>query len=130
MHLTRSACHCLLPPTHIPTSPVSDALQPAASLTSPLRSRGISVYSPRSALDSVWGGVNDWLAKGLGKGQVGALVGEKLDTNEKSEGAEGRLIVLDEPLPVNQLVDRFKKHLGLSQGKISVTSSPFSWTNA
>ncbi|PBK60593.1 NGG1p interacting factor 3 [Armillaria solidipes] len=80
---------------------------------------GISVYSPHSALDSVWGGVNDWLAKGLGKGQVGVLVGEKLDPNGKSEGAEGRLVVLDEPLPVNQLVDRVKKHLGLSQVQVA-----------
>ena len=25
---------------------------------------GISVYFPHSALDSVWGGTNDWLTKG------------------------------------------------------------------
>ncbi|KAK0435829.1 hypothetical protein EV421DRAFT_1716408, partial [Armillaria borealis] len=49
----------------------------------------ISACSPRSALDSVCGGLDDWLAKGLGKDQVAALVGQKLDANGKSEGAEG-----------------------------------------
>jgi len=31
---------------------------------------GIAVYSPHTALDAANGGVNDWLAAGLGKGQV------------------------------------------------------------
>ncbi|KAK0209716.1 NGG1 interacting factor 3-like protein [Armillaria fumosa] len=96
-------------------------LQPAASLASPLCGRGY--LSPHSALDSTLGGVNDWLAMGLGKGQVSALVGEMLDVKGKSECAEGRLVVLDEPLPVNQLVDRVKKHLGLSQVPVAYPSS-------
>ena len=47
----------------------------------------------------MWGGVNDWLAKGLAEGQVGVLVSEKLDADGKSEGTEGRLVVLEELLP-------------------------------
>ncbi|KAK0191817.1 GTP cyclohydrolase 1 type 2/Nif3 [Armillaria mellea] len=66
--------------------------------------------------------VNDWLAKGLGEGQVSALVGEKLDANGKSEGAEGRLVILDEPLPVSEVVDRVKKHLALSQVQVAYPS--------
>src|SRR5258705_13886390 len=53
----------------------SSLLQCAAS--------GISIYSPHTALDSVWGGINDWLAEGLLKskedGEVRALVREKLN---------------------------------------------------
>ena len=34
---------------------------------------GVAVYSPHTALDAAPGGVNDWLAKGLGQGDVRAL---------------------------------------------------------
>jgi len=34
---------------------------------------GIAVYSPHTALDATPGGVNDWLAAGLGKGDVRSL---------------------------------------------------------
>ncbi|KAK0458192.1 NGG1 interacting factor 3-like protein [Desarmillaria tabescens] len=87
---------------------------------------GISVFSPHSSLDSVWGGLNDWLAKGLGTGKVSALVGEKLDANGTSEGAEGRLVILDEPVSVKELVDRVKRHLGLSQVQIAFPSAMLS----
>lgn len=33
----------------------------------------IAIYSPHTAADSVYGGVNDWLAKGLGDGNVTPL---------------------------------------------------------
>ncbi len=32
--------------------------------------RGIAIYSPHTALDAAEGGVNDWLASGLGEGEV------------------------------------------------------------
>ncbi len=34
---------------------------------------GIAIYSPHTALDAAPGGVNDWMAKGLGSGDVRAL---------------------------------------------------------
>ncbi len=72
--------------------------------------------------------MNDWLAKGLGTGEISALAGEKLDASGTSEGAEGRLMILDEPVSVKELVSRVKRHLGLSQGKKSfVTGGRFHW---
>ena len=35
--------------------------------------KGIAVYSPHTALDAAEGGVNDWLASGLGKGDVSTI---------------------------------------------------------
>ena len=35
--------------------------------------KGIAVYSPHTALDAAEGGVNDWLATGLGKGEVSTI---------------------------------------------------------
>ncbi|KAF8971886.1 GTP cyclohydrolase 1 type 2/Nif3 [Flammula alnicola] len=82
--------------------------------------QGISVYSPHTALDSVWGGINDWLAEGLmnGKadGEIRALVREKLNaTSGESEGGEGRLVTLKEPIGMDVLERRIKSHLKLSQ---------------
>ncbi|KXN84973.1 Putative GTP cyclohydrolase 1 type 2 [Leucoagaricus sp. SymC.cos] len=72
---------------------------------------GISVYSPHSALDSVWGGINDWLAEGLmgtrEDSEVKHLVGEKFHpTSGLSEGGEGRLVTLHKPIGFDSLVER------------------------
>lgn len=81
---------------------------------------GISIYSPHSALDSVWGGINDWLAQGLmgtrEDGEVKHLVGEKIHpASGVSEGGEGRLVTLQNPIGFDKLVERVKSHLKLSQ---------------
>lgn len=90
----------------------SSLLQCAAS--------GISVYSPHTALDSVWGGINDWLAEGLMKseddGEIRSLVREKVNVNTgESEGGEGRLLTFKEPIGMDILEQRIKSHLKLSQ---------------
>jgi putative NIF3 family GTP cyclohydrolase 1 type 2 len=72
---------------------------------------GISVYSPHSALDSVYDGINDWLASGLGSGRVD-LIG---DEHPGGKGGPGRLLELDEKTTMSSLQERVKKHLGLTQ---------------
>ena len=72
---------------------------------------GISVYSPHTALDSVYDGINDWLASGLGSGSVD-LIG---DEHSSGRGGPGRLLRLNEKTPMSTLQERVKKHLGLSQ---------------
>lgn len=72
---------------------------------------GISIYSPHSALDSVYGGINDWLASGLGRGRVD-LIG---DEHPSGRGGRGRLLTLDEKTTLSSLQERVKKHLGLAQ---------------
>ncbi len=111
MHLAWCVCHCLIPPTRIPTSPVSDALQPAANLASPLCSWGYLCVLPPLGFGFSMGRHGRLPSKGLGKCRIGTLVGEKLDANGKSEGAEGRLVSLDDPLPVNQHMDGWKRIL-------------------
>jgi dinuclear metal center YbgI/SA1388 family protein len=97
------------------------------TLSNPLQSSllkcaasGISIYSPHTALDAVWGGINDWLAEGLMKskedGEVRALVREKLNVaTGESEGGEGRLVTFKEPIGMDVLEQRIKSHLKLSQ---------------
>ncbi|KAK2462894.1 hypothetical protein APHAL10511_005092 [Amanita phalloides] len=89
---------------------------------------GISIYSPHSALDSVYGGINDWLAKGvLGREENGS-VKPLLDTDVGPDGAEGRLVELVDPITMEVLVKRMKAHLNLEHILIgrSERCKPFS----
>ncbi|KAF7436034.1 hypothetical protein PC9H_002860 [Pleurotus ostreatus] len=82
---------------------------------------GISIYSPHTSLDSVWGGVNDWLGEGvLGSasvqaGKIESLVGDKIGPDGETKGAEGRLVTLSEPITMSDLESRIKQHLGLER---------------
>ena len=59
--------------------PIFDALQrvtdaePKQRIVLEAARAGIAIYSPHTALDAAPGGVNDWLAAGLGSGDVRAL---------------------------------------------------------
>ncbi|KAI9593369.1 GTP cyclohydrolase 1 type 2/Nif3 [Syncephalis fuscata] len=81
---------------------------------------GISVYSPHTALDSCVNGVNDWLASGLGDGTV-SVIKPRDDIIEGQEGAGlGRVMTLNEPVPILKLVDRVKAHLKLSHVRLAM----------
>ena len=85
--------------------------------------QGISVYSPHTALDSVWGGINDWLAEGImttkDDGEIHALGAEKLNPSTgKSEGGEGRIVTLKEPIAMDVLEKRIKSYLKLSHSML------------
>ncbi|UCD75212.1 MAG: Nif3-like dinuclear metal center hexameric protein [Phycisphaerales bacterium] len=64
---------------------------------------GISVHSPHTALDAAPGGVNDWLAEGLGSGDTRAL-----DVYESSPRTEERKIVTFCPV---EAVDQLRNSL-------------------
>ncbi|CAJ0629497.1 538_t:CDS:2 [Entrophospora sp. SA101] len=72
---------------------------------------GISVYSPHTAIDCSVGGVNDWLAKGLGSGTSISLM------PRHEEAGAGRLFTLEEPVSLSTVVKRIKNHLKLKHGK-------------
>ena len=69
---------------------------------------GIPIYSPHTALDNVEGGVNDWLAEGLGAG-VRVPLRPEADTP-----GSGRLVTLDEPVALDVLTNRIRTHRGLT----------------
>lgn len=70
--------------------------------------KNIAVYSPHTALDSVIGGVNDWLADGVGAGDVSVL-----HPLENSDAGQGRLVTLKKSVKLKTLAQRVKKYLGL-----------------
>jgi dinuclear metal center YbgI/SA1388 family protein len=60
------------PPIFRPFATLTDADPKQRIVLRAMRS-GCSIYSPHTALDAIPGGVNDWLAAGLGDGDVRAL---------------------------------------------------------
>jgi dinuclear metal center YbgI/SA1388 family protein len=60
------------PPIFEPMARLTDAT-PKQRIALEAARNGVAVYSPHTALDAAPGGVNDWLAEGLGRGDVRAL---------------------------------------------------------
>lgn len=75
---------------------------------------GIAVFSPHTSLDAKPGGINDWLAEGLGNAASCEPV--KPATNKAGEvlkgAGAGRIVALAEPVPVSEIVGRVKARLG------------------
>lgn len=101
------------------------------TLTNPLQrslllcvAQGISVFSPHTALDSVKGGVNDWLSDIVRTAAAGSVeyVGA---SKEEDLGGEGRLVRFQQPVELDTLVNAIKKGLGLSAGMHSSNTQPF-----
>jgi len=84
----------------------------------------IAVWSPHTALDCMVGGVNDWLAQGLGKGAIRSLQARASLDNSMDEPdprlGQGRLLALDKPQRIQVLLRRIKKHLGLKHLRVAM----------
>lgn len=125
-----------------PVASLTDA-EPRGRILLQAIERGIAVYSPHTALDSAAGGVNDFLADGLGAAERWPIrpttvtahpadqASESPSPNESTSPAQngpdavpnpaalagagqGRVIELDEPVEMTTLAERLKGCLGLS----------------
>lgn len=70
--------------------------------------KNVAVFSPHTALDAVIGGVNDWLAGGVGDGVVSTIT-----PVDNTDAGQGRLVTLTKEISVKTLVQRMKKFLQL-----------------
>ncbi|MEZ5988703.1 MAG: Nif3-like dinuclear metal center hexameric protein [Planctomycetota bacterium] len=83
----------------------------------------IAVHSPHTSLDACAGGVNDWLAEGLGKAEVTALVPRVVPGAEGPADprvGQGRRARLARPQSAERVVERIKKHLGLRKVRVAL----------
>lgn len=80
--------------------------------------KNIAVYSPHTALDAVIGGVNDWLADGVGEGEVSVL-----KPIEGSDAGQGRLVELRRPVKLKTMTLRIKEHFGLDMVRTASAAS-------
>lgn len=98
--------------------PIFGGLKRIVGATAPERvviralAAGISVYSPHTALDTVEGGVNDWLCAAFGKGKVRPI--EPRDSARSAREGAGRGVLLMRPMTLDAAVRRVKRHLKLS----------------
>ncbi|MBN2162325.1 MAG: Nif3-like dinuclear metal center hexameric protein [Pontiellaceae bacterium] len=76
--------------------------------------KNIAVYSPHTALDVVIGGVNDWLADGLGEGEISII-----RPISDSDAGQGRMVELKKAIKAKTLAQRIKKFLGLKNLRIA-----------
>ena len=80
----------------------------------------MAVYSPHTALDAVAGGVNDWLADGLGAGERAPIARGPQHLDAALEVGQGREVVLARPVALATLVRRVRQHLGLARVRTAV----------
>jgi dinuclear metal center YbgI/SA1388 family protein len=77
----------------------------------------MAIYSPHTALDAAPGGMNDWLAQALGNGELAPIVPL---ANAPSGVGLGRIVQLDNPTTLDELLRLVKQHLGLQQLRVAV----------
>lgn len=84
----RQACEAVIsyhPPIFKPLKRIANAT-PAERVVMRLLERGIAVISPHTALDAAPNGLNDWIAAGIGAGDVRSLVPHgQLPPNEETK---------------------------------------------
>lgn len=89
--------------------------QPSESVVLRCAAAGIAVFSPHTALDAAPGGVNDWLTEAFGAGERGPCVPNALEARY----GQGRFVRLDEAVSLSDAIRALKRHLGLSQLRVS-----------
>ena len=77
---------------------------------------GVAVYSPHTALDACAGGINDWLAQGLGLGSTKPI--QPLPNDPRV--GEGRIHTLDNTVSLREMIKRIKDHLNLPFVRVAV----------
>jgi putative NIF3 family GTP cyclohydrolase 1 type 2 len=87
-----------------------------------LSAAGTSVFCPHTSLDATRGGINDWLAEGIMGLQKASAKVNILGEIKGEECGAGRIVTFDEPINIEELVQRVKKHLSLSQGLLPISS--------
>lgn len=91
-----------------------DAVNAHDRMVMKLVQKNIAVYSPHTALDAVIGGVNDWLADGVGEGEVSVL-----HPIPDSDAGQGRIVELKKAVSITTLRKRIKAHLGLATLRVA-----------
>ncbi|CAG8559046.1 1957_t:CDS:2 [Diversispora eburnea] len=83
--------------------------------------KGVGIISPHTAMDSCIGGINDWLAKGLGgKGICVPITPAKNPPEGQEHAGLGRLFTFDQPIHLLDVIKNIKNHLKLSLVRVAI----------
>lgn len=80
--------------------------------------RGITVYSPHTALDAAPDGVNSWLLDAFGPGERSPCFPHPLD----ARFGGGRALTLTSPITLTEAIACIKRQLGLSQLRVAASA--------
>jgi dinuclear metal center YbgI/SA1388 family protein len=80
--------------------------------------RGLTIFSPHTALDAAPDGVNTWLLDAFGAGERGPCLPHPLN----GHFGAGRFVRLERPVSLAQAVERIKDHLGLGQVRVAAAA--------
>lgn len=81
--------------------------------------RGLTIYSPHTALDAARGGMTEWLGKACGPGEMRPITPWVGD----AELGAGRVVTLANALSLDQAIARIKEHLGLEQVRVAAPAA-------
>lgn len=109
------------PPLFEPLRRLTDA-SPGERIILGAARAGLAIHSPHTALDAAPGGVNDWLAEGLGAAAITPLQAA-VDPDAPDSGL-GRLVTLREPATLGDLAQRVKGHLGAKRLLVAESTLP------
>jgi len=84
---------------------------------------GVGIYSPHTACDNCVGGVNDWLASGLGKGTCKPITPNPSPPEGQEGCGSGRIFTYDEPVALSSVVERVKALTGLKHVRLATAPS-------
>ncbi|CAI2177329.1 10596_t:CDS:2, partial [Funneliformis geosporum] len=76
---------------------------------------GVGIFSPHTA-------INDWLAKGLGSGNVKPITPAPNPPQDHEEAGLGRIFTLDQPVSLSTIIERVKQHLKLQHVRVATTN--------
>ncbi|KAJ6582681.1 NGG1p interacting factor 3 [Mycena vulgaris] len=101
--------------SHLPLA--NEAISNGVSMIVSYQTPIFSGLNPHSALDSVYGGINDWLATCIGAHETN--VG-RIDSKPATValGSDRRRVTFAPPITMEVLAGRIKKDLGLSQFEV------------
>ena len=95
-----------------------------------LAQAGVALWSPHTALDAIPGGMNDWLAGGLGEATTTVALQPCAAEPTVGGAGLGRLVTLTQPTTLTAAVARLKLHLGVSHVRVAAAPSHVSKLDA
>lgn len=85
---------------------------------------GVSVFCPHTSLDSIKGGINDWLALAFSnylRSDTNRVQPLEQKIGEETGVGVGRMVTLTKPTPLATLIPDIKNHLGIHHGMLNST---------
>jgi len=91
---------------------------------------GIAVFAIGDALDHINGGVNDWLCASIGDGSEAPLLASEADRASIEPRGRGRLLTLERPTNLNEILQRLRKPGGLRRIQLAPSGEHYAMKDA